>query len=157
MGLGTLAALQTIIADLATLPDGLVGSAAGANTPATVMPSIARCSPARRGCVSRGCGRRLGLDFNDVLQPDQDPPPGARTHCLRQHCPTARVQPLAHATVQAVGHALQRRVIMDRTRRAQNAIEAVAAWSADPFAGEPAAYLAFEHRRRGLARQQLVG
>ena len=35
--------------------------------------------------------------------------------------------------------------------------KSVAAWAADPLTGEPAAHLAFERRRRRLARQQLVG
>src|SRR5271157_1067848 len=46
---------------------------------------------------------------------------------------------------------------MGGARRAENAVEPVAARAADPLTGKPGAHLAFERRRRRLARQQLVG
>jgi len=68
-----------------------------------------------------------------------------------------RLQPFAHASIQAIGHTLQRRVVMGGAGRAGDAIEPVAAWPADSFAGEPAAHLAFQCGRRRLVGQQLVG
>jgi hypothetical protein len=67
-----------------------------------------------------------------------------------------RVQALAGAGVEAVGHVTQGRVVMGGARRAQDAVEPPGTGSADPLAGEPAADLPLQRRRRRLARQQLL-
>jgi hypothetical protein len=41
--------------------------------------------------------------------------------------------------------------------RAQDTVEAIGAGPADPLAGEPGADLRLQHRRRRLARQQVIG
>ena len=66
-------------------------------------------------------------------------------------------EPVAHPGVQAIGHALQRRVVVRGLGGTQDAAHAVGARARDAAAGKPGAQLLVQDRRRELARQRVVG
>lgn len=65
--------------------------------------------------------------------------------------------PAAHSLIEAIGHKLQRRVVVRGARRTQDPVQAVRARAGNAQPAEPSADLPVQRRRQRLARQQVVG